>query len=331
LAWDEQKGDWAADAPVPPALRGVFTDQPHWVDLSDVRLDGGRPRGFKVARVAAPLRGKHLDELVGEHVRQHRRAVHLAGGAVAVMAVLTVLAVVVSIAAIGERNGAIRQQNIAMSRQFAAESLTTDPTDPVAARRLAVAAWGVFPTSQAESAMTTLLAEQQHDGMLPADTGPGGGVSGVAFSPVGQLLASAGSDGTVRLWNPDTGQPVGAPIPVDPDGNVNGMAFSPDGRLLATAGSGGTLQLWNPATGRPVGAPLPAATGPSAGVAGMAFSPGGQLLASADNNGTSGTVGLWQVSLFANPCAALCADVGAPARRDWDQYVGGGPIPKTCA
>src|SRR4029077_88574 len=34
LAWDEQKRDWAADAPVPPTLRGVFTDEPRWVDLS---------------------------------------------------------------------------------------------------------------------------------------------------------------------------------------------------------------------------------------------------------------------------------------------------------
>ncbi len=37
------------------------------------------------------------------------------------------------------------------------------------ARQLAVAAWRVFPTDQADSAMTTLLAEQQQDGILPAD------------------------------------------------------------------------------------------------------------------------------------------------------------------
>jgi hypothetical protein len=36
----------------------------------------------------------------------------------------------------------------------------------VAARRLAVAAWRVYPTTLAASAMTTLLAEQQQDGML---------------------------------------------------------------------------------------------------------------------------------------------------------------------
>jgi WD40 repeat protein len=154
-------------------------------------------------------------------------------------------------------------------------------------------------------------------------------VEGVAFSPDGQLLATADEDGTVRLRDPATGQPVGDPLTADagPKYGVNGVAFSPDGKLVAAADSDGTVRLRDPATGQLVGAPIPAGTSPGGGVEGVAFSPNGKHFATANYDGTAG---LWETSIFADPYQALCTDAGPLTRSEWNQYAPGEPFPKMC-
>ena len=106
--------------------------------------------------------------------------------------------------------------------------------------------------------------------------------------PAGDLPLPAGSlEGTVRLWNPATGQPVGAPIHASARNGVRAMAFSPDSKLLASASGDGTVRLWNLATRRPVGASLQVGSGhgplperPDHRRLVAVFSPGGALIAS---------------------------------------------------
>jgi WD40 repeat protein len=72
-------------------------------------------------------------------------------------------------------------------------------------------------------------------------------VYAVAFSHDSQLLASASSDRTVRLWNPETEEQL-----QKLEGHsekVRAVAFSHDGQLLASASDDRTVRLWNPATG----------------------------------------------------------------------------------
>ncbi|WP_158263095.1 pentapeptide repeat-containing protein, partial [Amycolatopsis sp. CA-128772] len=79
-------------------------------------------------------------------------------------------------------------------------------------------------------------------------TGHTGSVWGVAFSPDGTRLATAGaSDGTARVWDVMTGEVLNTFT--GHTGSVRGVAFSPDGARLATADSGGTARVWDVMTG----------------------------------------------------------------------------------
>jgi DNA-binding beta-propeller fold protein YncE len=112
-------------------------------------------------------------------------------------------------------------------------------------------------------------------------TGHDSYVHGVAFSPDGRLLATAGGGGAARLWDPATGDCLRT---LDGhDGHVWGVAFSPDGRLLATAGGDRTARLWDPATGEH----LRTLRGHGGSGKGVAFSPDGRLLATASDDGTA--------------------------------------------
>ncbi|GKQ36812.1 TIR domain-containing protein [Streptomyces sp. A012304] len=73
-------------------------------------------------------------------------------------------------------------------------------------------------------------------------TGHVGKVWTAAAHPVRPLLATAGDDRTVRLWDPRTG--AATEVLTGHTGRVLAVAFSPDGSLLASGGEDGTVRLW---------------------------------------------------------------------------------------
>jgi WD40 repeat protein len=83
--------------------------------------------------------------------------------------------------------------------------------------------------------------------------GHGHEITGLAFSPDGETLASCSMDGTIKLWNLRTMQEVCTiTFDVKPalgkEIGVQGVGFAPDGTSLWAFSRSGILKYWRTAT-----------------------------------------------------------------------------------
>ncbi len=104
-------------------------------------------------------------------------------------------------------------------------------------------------------------------------------ITSVEVSPDGRLIATAGFDKVIKLWDRATGEEVLTIL-----GNtewVNDVAFSPDGKTLLSCCAGGTTKIWDVATGRHL---VGYGAGRYAYTRDVGFSPRGDCFASAEDD-----------------------------------------------
>jgi WD40 repeat protein len=114
-------------------------------------------------------------------------------------------------------------------------------------------------------------------------------VESVAFSSDGQILASAGRDSTIHLWNVADGVPEGEPLRGHL-GWVNDLAFEPGSSSLFSAGASGEVNHWLVGRRTRLGQPL---SGHGDQVWAVSFSPDSARLASGSKDSS---VRIWDVA-----------------------------------
>ncbi len=196
------------------------------------------------------------------------------------------------------------QLQIATSRQQAAIAQTIlqepdgDPTTALLISRLAAENGG--RTYEAQASLRAALQKLQLQTDLVGHTGA---VNQLAFSPNREQLATAGVDGTIRIWSlktytlqhlwqwqPTQSAPPTANAPGTATPAITTIAFNHDGsQLAAIAANTPLIQIWSMVSG----VQQFQLRGSGRTVTGLAFSPNGHWIATASANHT---VQIWRAS-----------------------------------
>ncbi|PWI20200.1 hypothetical protein DI272_43115 [Streptomyces sp. Act143] len=296
IRWDEHRGDWdwTDDAPLPPALRGMFSAEPLWVDLSDQQPREGRPTRKErerirlallngCATIAAPLRSMDKDELWGAHLAQLRRVrLGLSGGLV-LLSLLLVVAVVAGLIAREQTAVARDQARVATARALASASAANLDDRLDLAQLLAVEAYRMDPGPRTRAALYQAVTAQPH---LVRYLSAGSQVTRVTGTRDARTVVAGTANGTVTVW---AGERRRRQVLGRLDGGITGVAVNTEGSVVAACSAAGATVWAGPGNVRRI--PVPA------GEAGqlVAVSPSGRqvLLYSLNADQASGSFTLF--------------------------------------
>jgi WD40 repeat protein len=127
IVWDAGANDlnWEATTALPQLMRGRLAEEPLWVDLrwakgsEELYLRNPKFRDV-VADLSSTLRGIPKDQLTGEDVRQHHKAVRLRRGAITGLAVLALSLALAAFVAFGQKTLAQRNAELARANEVTA-------------------------------------------------------------------------------------------------------------------------------------------------------------------------------------------------------------------
>ncbi|MEG4170956.1 MULTISPECIES: TIR domain-containing protein [unclassified Microcoleus] len=216
-------------------------------------------------------------------------------GALSLMTLATIATTLKTIEAQKKTTEAEELRKIAELKENAGRVQTLLDVDPLEALIRAIKTTGETEAaspevrqktfSQVQYSLRDAAGDARERNLLTASTQA---VASLALSPDGKILASAGDDGMIRLWDTD-GYPIGQPMDPLPNGvtpALHSVAWSPDGKKIVSGDAEGTIRLWN-ISGKLINQGF---KGHQGRVSSIRFSPDGKTLVS---SGADGTIRLW--------------------------------------
>ncbi len=270
----------------PPKLVHSIRGDLDWIVMRCLEKD--RIRRYPTADSLADDLGRHLSNepveaaapgvlyRVNKFVRRHRLGLTtasaltllLAGGVAAITwqalraeAAATKLSVTLANSDFLQATRLIAEEDYAAALTYLARSVTVNPKNDAALTRL-----------------LTLLT--YHSWMIPTTfIHHSNLVVSAQFSPNGKHVVTASADGTARVWDAQSGQPLGAPMAHH--GSVSSAKFSPDGKWVLTISEDRTVRVWNAQSGQSMTGPI----AHSNAVSSAEFSPDGKRVVTASEDG----------------------------------------------
>ena len=117
---------------------------------------------------------------------------------------------------------------------------------------LAIASYQLQPSFEARRGLLMPLSRlAQVRKVLASPTAP----NGVAFSPDGKTIVSAGDNGMLIQWDVETGRLLRQLVGGHHDARAWAVTFSPDGAMIVSADDIGAVTFWDAASGKLLSGP----------------------------------------------------------------------------